>query len=144
MINDIKRRDEIAEDLKSARKIAGARINGETFGLPGYGFVNMSAPAPPAAYNLALVLAYAALDEALDEMRTQSPPVFTFKGKKAPLGPKMKASLDQGLPWQDYDLVWEGKEARDSLAHEAQYVLKEDCLRYIDAVRDEFKAWGIS
>lgn len=53
------------------------------------------------------------------------------------------AASQSVLPWQDYDLVNGGKEARNNLAHDAVLTSKTDCLRFIDAVETELKAWGI-
>ena len=47
------------------------------------------------------------------------------------------------LPWQNYDLVDNGRVARNDLAHEAKLSSKADCLRFINAIEAELKAWGI-
>ena len=47
------------------------------------------------------------------------------------------------LEWKNYEAVYEGKEQRNKLAHESKLASKEDCLRYVVAVRQEFIAWGI-
>ncbi len=93
---------------------------------------------PEDSYNLPFVLAYAVLDQVLNELRTQG--AFTCKTRK--LGDKMTASQNV-LPWQDYDLVNNGRVARNDLAHEAQLLSKVDCLRFIDAIESELKTWGI-
>ena len=93
---------------------------------------------PEDSYNLPLILAYAVLDQVLSELRDQGE--FTCKAWQ--LGKKMPASQN-ALPWQDYDLVKSGKNARNDLAHEAKLLGKTDCLRFIHAIGFELKAWGI-
>jgi hypothetical protein len=58
------------------------------------------------------------------------------------LGQKMAASKDK-LQWTDYDLVAEGKCARNDLAHQAKLLSKADCFRFVDAIEGELKAWGV-
>ena len=78
------------------------------------------------------------LDEVLNKLNSQG----TFACNRWELGAKMEASKS-GLQWTDYDLVAEGKEARNDLAHEAKLLAKADCFRFIDAIEDELKAWGV-
>jgi len=95
---------------------------------------------PDNYYNLPLVLAFAVLDEALGEHIQQG----TFKcGDRRPplLGAKMSASRN-AIPWQDYSLVELGKTARNKLTHEAQFIPKADCFKFIDAIERELKAWA--
>jgi hypothetical protein len=85
---------------------------------------------PDEIYNLPLILAYAVLDQVLNELMCQgsfSPPV-NKKGatiRIPALGVKMAASK-AGLQWMDYDLVAEGKNARNQLAHEAMLLSRAD------------------
>ena len=58
------------------------------------------------------------------------------------LGIKMAASQN-AMAWKDYDLVNNGRCARNDLAHEAKLLSEVDCRRFIDAVESELKAWGI-
>ena len=89
-------------------------------------------------YNLPFVLAYAVLDECLSELVTQR--VFACSDRN--IGPKMKAS--QGaITWKDYHLVDTGRDRRNDVAHRAELQSKADCLRYIQAIEDELKAWGV-
>ncbi|MDO8336096.1 MAG: hypothetical protein Q7T74_04955 [Candidatus Saccharibacteria bacterium] len=58
------------------------------------------------------------------------------------LGNKMVASR-AFLPWQDYNTIDAGKNARNSLAHEAQLLSKTQCLMFIDGIDRELQAWGV-
>lgn len=103
------------------------------------GFINETPPEE--FYNLPFVLAYAVLDQVLDELIDQG----AFKkprGRRPMLGAKMTASAAD-LQWTDYDLVAKGKDARNDPAHEAKLLAKADCFRFVDAVESELKAWGV-
>lgn len=109
--------------------------------------VQVCEEAPDEAYNLPFVLAYAVLDEVLKELRDQG--VFVCRGWKRKhrdpsLGRMMEDSRSRSsLLWQDYGLVFKGKEERNRLAHGAKLARKADCLAYIDAIEAELKAWKI-
>lgn len=133
MIKDQQAKAEIAQDWSVVRKLCK---EGRTWLIPGAGVVSETYPED--YYNLPLVLGYAVLDRVLTELRDQGE--FACRGWL--LGAKMAASQSV-LPWQDYDLVNGGKEARNNLAHDAVLTSKTDCLRFIDAVETELKAWGI-
>ena len=134
MIRDPKTKSEIAQDWRVVRKLCKAGYR--TWMIPGAGSITEQRPED--SYNLPLVLAYAVLDRVLRELRDQGD--FTCKAWQ--LGKKMAASQN-ALPWQDYDLVNDGRVARNDLAHQAKLLSKADCLRFIDAVESELKAWGI-
>ncbi len=53
------------------------------------------------------------------------------------------AASQNALPWQDYELINNGRDARNALAHQAKLLSKADCLRFIDAIESELKAWGV-
>ena len=133
MIRDQQAKSEIAQDWRAVRKL---RNPVRTSVLPGFGVI-VEEPVHD-FYNLPLVLAYAVLDQVLNELRDQS----EFRSKNSKLGTKMFASR-KALPWQDYGLVDNGREARNDLAHEAKLLSKADCLRYIDAIESELRAWNI-
>ena len=92
---------------------------------------------PEEFYNLPFLLAYALLDQVLSEWRDQK--LFDSSWE---LGAKMEASKKVIL-WHDYGLVFNGKEARNDLAHRAKLLTKEDCLLYIEAIRKEFEFWSL-
>jgi len=93
-------------------------------------------------FNLTLVLAYAVLDQVLDELIAQG--IFSCAPSRRPpmLGAKMAASKGS-LPWQDYDLIEAGRAARNSLAHEGKLLSKADCIAYVAALEVELEAWSI-
>ena len=93
---------------------------------------------PDDSFNLPLVLAYACLDQVLGELRDEG----VFSCRWWHLGEKMEASRCV-LPWQDYDEVFDGKEKRNRIAHEATLLPKSECLQYIVAIEQELNAWNI-
>jgi hypothetical protein len=98
---------------------------------------------PETFYNLPLVLAYAALDDVLAQFIVEG--VFRCLKKNGNcfnLGDKMD-SAKEAISWVNFDLVKEGREARNDLAHESKLVEKHRCLKYIQAVEDELKKWGV-
>jgi len=106
--------------------------------IPGDGVINETPPED--FYNLPFLLAYAVLDQVLDELMDQG--VFQCVQKRPFLGDKMVVSRNR-LPWLDYDLVDLGRKARNDLAHEAKLLGKSQCFAFIDAIEAELKAWGI-
>ena len=134
MIRDQQTNSEIEQDWRVVRKLCES--SHRQWMIPGAGIISETRPED--SYNLPLILAYAVLDRVLSELRDQG--AFTCKTWK--LGKKMAASQN-ALPWQDYDLVDNGRDARNDLAHQAKLLSKADCLRFIDAIESELKAWGI-
>jgi hypothetical protein len=136
MIKDDKNKAGFAEDWEGVQKLRDfeRRVH---IGLDG-GAIDIGSFVPDAFWNLPLVLAFSVLDGVLTELREQR----EFSCKDWKLGAKMEASK-RALPWQDYDLVFEGKEARNDLAHEAKIVPKQDCFKYIGAIEAELLAWSI-
>ncbi len=134
MIDDPQTKSEIAQDWRGVRKLCESSHRQWV----SWGGSVINETRPEDSYNLPLVLAYAVLDRVLRELRDQGE--FTCKAWQ--LGKKMAASQN-ALPWQDYDLVNDGRVARNDLAHQAKLLSKADCLRFIDAVESELKAWGI-
>lgn len=102
--------------------------------------VQISESQPDSSYNLPFVLAYAVLDEVLSELKDQG--AFPCPPKDWQLARKMLASKNN-LPWRDYALVDEGREARNRLAHQAQLQTKADCLKWIKAIEVELQTWGV-
>lgn len=122
--------EQLGKKLRPWKGIVGGRI------FEGRG-------SPDEAYNLLLVLAYASVDELLDQMIQEG--VFTCprSGKRAPmLGTKMDRSRGY-IKWKNYDEVYAGKEARNRLAHSSQFVAKTDCLRYMNEIKSQFVEWGV-
>jgi len=93
---------------------------------------------PEESYNLLLILAYSVLGQVLFQLQNEE--VIAKKVDK--VGYMMKVSKNT-LPWQDYNIVDKGREARNNLAHGAILVEKNDCLKYINAIEVELKAWEV-
>ena len=89
-----------------------------------------------AAHNLPFVQAFGVLNEALRQIAREKD--LTYKGNS--LGRLMEASVNS-LPWVDYDLILEGKDLRDGVAHRGDVVPRGECWKYIDAVEAELTAW---
>jgi hypothetical protein len=134
MIRDPDVKAEIQQDWAGVRKLC--EFVHRCYMMPGMGVINETRPDD--SYNIPLVLAYAVLDQVLNELIAQG----DFKCKSFLLGEKMDASKGT-LKWQDYQLVFNGKEARNDLAHKAMLVPKDNCLRFIDGIERELQAWGI-
>ncbi len=115
---------------KLAYKMSRARIAGGSFGA-----VMINETPSDELTNLPFVLAYAVLHDALAALDTKG----VWASLK--LAKKMKASRAH-LPWINFDLVDEGRDKRNDLAHESKLLSRADCLRYIEAVGVELKAWG--
>ncbi|HBQ38256.1 MAG TPA: hypothetical protein DD714_04525 [Candidatus Omnitrophica bacterium] len=108
------------------------------FMIPGAGFINETPP--ETFYNLPFLLAYAVLDQVLDELVAQGT-VPRPKGRPL-LGTKMTASIT-ALPWKDFPMVDSGKTERNELAHRATLLDREKCFAFIAAIETELKAWSI-
>lgn len=134
MIHDAAVRAEVSQSWATVRKMSSAIHR--TALIPGQGFIAETRPLD--SYNLPLLLAYAVLDQVLNELIAQG----AFSCNSWKLGEKMGASRPH-LPWQDYSTVHLGKEARNRLAHDAILLPKPDCLRYIDALERELQHWGV-
>lgn len=134
MIKDEIARTNIIADWNGVRKI---QSSGDHTAMYPFGMV-ITSTVPDAFWNLPFLLAYAVLDETLNELKDQG----EFICRTRMLGEKMEASKAH-LPWQNYDDVWKGKEARNDLAHEAIILAKDECFKYIDAVEEELRVWGI-
>ncbi len=89
------------------------------------------------SYNLPLVLAFSLLDEVLSE-RQQS---GDFPSTTNQIGARMFASKEI-LPWVDFCLVDEGRNARNDLAHKGQMVTEANCRIYVAAIEQELIVWG--
>lgn len=105
--------------------------------IPGGPYVNETPPEQ--FFNLPLLLAYAVLDQALDELITQGV-VPAIKGRPF-LGAKMAASRS-AISWQDYATVDLGKEERNGIAHDGKLLDRAACIRFIQAIERELRGWN--
>jgi hypothetical protein len=91
-------------------------------------------------YNLPLLLAFAALEQVLDELIAQGT-VPRPKGRQT-LQSKM-AAANGPLQWLDYSHLDGGRVRRNALAHEAVLVGASDCRSLIAAIGAQLLAWGV-
>jgi hypothetical protein len=91
-----------------------------------------------ACHDLTLVFGYAVLQDILEQLQYES----LFKSNRPGLRALMHASRS-GLPWQNFALVDRGRERRNDFAHERMTVPVEECVKYVDAIDKELRAWGI-
>ena len=130
-------KSEIAQDWAVVKKFCSGSHRQAL--IPGVGFINETPPEE--FYNLPLVLAYGVLDQVLSDFMEKG--LFPVPNRKRPLlGDKMIASRHH-LRWRNYDLVEQGKNARNNLAHEGHLLGKSQCLAFIDAIENELNGWGI-
>jgi hypothetical protein len=132
MIRDLRAKKEIAEKWDTVKKLCAWRRG---VSLPGV-FYNETPP--PTFYNLPLVLAYSVLEEVLNTLESEG----VFQCNAWQLGRKMGASK-MALRWQDFTQVDRGRDARNALAHDAKLLSRMECLRFVDAIERELKAWNI-
>ena len=135
MIKDNQANAAIIEDWNGVRKLQ--TFDNRVHFLGGMA-VSVGSFVPNAFWNLPFLLSYTVLDETLSVLRDQG----EFVCNSRMLGTKMDASKTH-LPWQNYDLVFKGKEARNDLAHQALVLKKRECFIYIDAIEAELRAWGV-
>jgi len=91
-------------------------------------------------YNLPLFLAYGALGDFLIQLNFEQP--YMPKDARNQLGNRMRYSREL-LNWRDFDLVEEGRKARNELTHEGRLVTKQRCLHYIEGIESELRAWDV-
>ena len=89
-------------------------------------------------WNLMLVFAYGVFQQILKYLRDDG----VFDSKSSNLGPLIQNSK-VALNWQNYNYIWEGKEKRDKIAHEADYIKRKECWDYIEAIDIELKTWRV-
>jgi len=91
------------------------------------------------SYNIPFLLSYVVLDNVLSAFHGQGN--FTCKEKRT-LNNLMEASRPH-IPWRNFDTINKGRLARNELAHEAVLLSKEECIRFIEAIRLELVGWSI-
>src|SRR5439155_17739054 len=82
--------------------------------------------APDIFYNLPLVLVYCTLDDALGQFITEGTVICKKKNRCFNLGDKMEAAKTT-IIWKNYDLVDQGREARNDVAHRSVMLDKYTC-----------------
>jgi len=91
-----------------------------------------------AAQNLPFIHACSVLNKVLETLSSEG----HFVCKSRFLGALVKSSKTE-LPWADYQLIKKAVSERNDVAHKGNLVDKEECLRYIDAIRIELVNWSI-
>ncbi len=117
----------------SQERFSAALMSGAVFGaFPGlHTALNM-------AGNIILLYAYSVLDQALRQLKEE--------GHFKPQGSGLKAHMDASKPvlnWVNFVLVDEGRERRNKIAHEQQFLERVDCWKYINAIEAELISWKI-
>ena len=90
------------------------------------------------AGNIALLYAYSVLDQVLRQLKEE--------GHFRPQRVGLKACMDASKPvlnWVNFVLVDEGRERRNRIAHEQEFLERIDCWKYINAIEAELIAWRI-
>jgi len=95
-------------------------------------------PLADVAHNLPLFHAYAVLNDVLLQLRDEK----HFECERKFLASLLKASKTT-LPWTQFDLVKEGVDRRNDIAHKGILLPSSDCWKYISAVEEELVAWNV-
>ena len=91
------------------------------------------------AHNLPFLQACSVLNDALEQLSKEG----RIKCSSRFLGALVNASKS-AIPWIDHQIfAVEIVSKRNELAHKATVLSLEDCLRYIDNIENELKAWNI-
>ena len=89
-------------------------------------------------YNLVLIFAYSVLKDTLLEMQDKN----VFVSKKTNLGFLMKKSKSK-INWIDFEVLDQGREIRNQIAHENKIIKRVECWKYIDAIDAQLIAWDV-
>jgi len=91
-----------------------------------------------AAHNLPFIHAFSVLNETLISLSNEG--VFTCKSIM--LGRLLDASRST-LHWNDYVMIKNGVSFRNNVAHRGELLERDECWKYIDAIRAELASWSI-
>ncbi len=91
-----------------------------------------------AAYSLTLLFGFTVIEHVLQQLSAEG----HFACRSKFVGSLMAASR-HSLPWVNFTLVDEAREQRNKIAHQQQWISIEDCERYLNAIENELRAWGI-
>lgn len=106
--------------------------------MSGIGGIGQSHNFRNLAYALCLLCAFSVLEQVLIALRDQG----AFVSRNSQLGLLMLASAGI-LPWQNYELVDQGRIKRNDIAHRQAVIERADTWRFIDAIEAELRAWQI-
>jgi hypothetical protein len=93
---------------------------------------------PDEFYNLPVVLAVSALEEALEAARNEG----AFRAPGGRLGEIMDASR-QAIAWKDFSAVDHTRARRNDIAHEGVLFGRAECLQMIAHIEAELEGWGV-
>lgn len=93
---------------------------------------------PDALYNLPLLLAFDVLRGALRVVKKEG----RFTAERNSLGSLMKAA-ENAVPWIDYKALRKGMKRRNAVAHDGELLPAAVCLKDIENVAAQLRAWGI-
>jgi hypothetical protein len=91
-----------------------------------------------AAHNLPFMHAFAVLNDVLEQLALEG----HFNCKSRFLGALVQNS-EKALLWRDFALVSVGVDRRNDVAHRGQLLDREECWKYVDAIKSELSGWGI-
>ena len=97
-----------------------------------------AASTPDALCNLPLLLAFDVLRGALRAIKKEG----RFSSEGNGLGSLMKAAED-AIPWVDYKALRKGAKRRSAVARDGELFPATVCLRDIENVSAQLRAWGI-
>jgi hypothetical protein len=93
---------------------------------------------PDAIYNLPLLLAFEVLRGALRAIKKEG----RFSSEGNGLGSLMKAA-ESAIPWIDYKALRKGTKRRNAVARDGELFPAAVCLKDIENVSAQLRAWGI-
>lgn len=90
------------------------------------------------SHNLVLLFVFSVLEDVLKQLKDEG----KFNAKKNSLKCLMDSSKNS-LPWQDFELVDEARDKRNSLAHDQTLLPRGKCWCYVDAIEAELISWNV-
>lgn len=138
MINDPAILAHVRAEWEAVRRSQDRVARNLASAMSGVGGVGQSHEFRNLAYALCLLFAFSVLEQVLVALRDQG----TFVSKKSQLGSLMVESKGV-IPWQNYDLIDQGRIKRNEIAHQQAVIERADTWRFIDAIEMELKAWKI-
>ena len=121
------------EFVRHSRNVAVGNCNAATW-VVGFNQTGMR----DLCFNLILASAYSVLEEVLQALRDES--VFACKSSK--LGQLLVASKSV-LPWQNWQLIDEGRDKRNQSVHDKGYMAHAEGRNYIAALEQELLTFKV-
>jgi hypothetical protein len=92
-----------------------------------------------AAYNLPYIHAWSILNGVLLQFAIEG----HFRHSSRSIKHLVRMSRPPVLPWQDYVLIKAGITDRNNVAHRGHLLNRDECQKYIAAIKSELQAWHI-